>query len=153
MLSVSMLRYKALQVLFSSSWKMSPRSFRVDVHHHIFPPELISSKLEVNARIGWRTPPENLPWSPELSLNFMDSLAIDAAILSYPANVPSGPPGPETCARARELNSAAARICHDHPGRFRFFACLPDPRDTGGSCSPETMRSNVLERDFVFKAR
>ncbi|THH32880.1 hypothetical protein EUX98_g1286 [Antrodiella citrinella] len=100
---------------------------RIDVHHHIFPPSLLQAKLDASTKVGFRTPPENLPWTPELSITTMDALGIDTAILSYPAGIPNGPPGPGLCAKARELNVMAGKICEDYPRRFGFFACVPDP--------------------------
>ena len=111
-------------------------SRRIDIHHHIFTSSVTSFKLNANPGLGWRTPAENLPWSPERSLAFMDATGIDTAILSYPTSVFHGLPGPETCAKARELNATAARICKEHPGRFGFLAALPDPRDIVGGCIP-----------------
>lgn len=60
---------------------------KIDVHHHIFAPFLMSSKLKHNDEVGWRTPPENLPWSSEKSIALMDHLGIGAAVLSYPPGV------------------------------------------------------------------
>ncbi|KAH8105880.1 hypothetical protein BXZ70DRAFT_399246 [Cristinia sonorae] len=122
---------------------------RIDVHHHIFPSSLTQSKLNHNEHVGWRTPPQNLPWTPELSLSTMDALGIDTAVLSFPAGIPSGPPGPETCAKARELNIMASKICQDHPGRFGFFACLPDPRDTQGALEELIFALDHLHADGV----
>ncbi|TCD68185.1 hypothetical protein EIP91_011356 [Steccherinum ochraceum] len=127
--------------------KKLPR--RIDVHHHIFPPSLMQSKLEANDHVGWRTPPENLPWTPELSLDTMDALGIDTAVLSFPAGVLSGPPGPESCAQARELNIMASKICQDHPGRFGFFACLPDPTDELGALDELIFALDHLHADGV----
>lgn len=107
---------------------MSRKHRCIDVHHHIFPATL--RKAAQSESVGFRTPPENLPWSPEVSLEAMDALGVDMAVLSLPAGVPSGPIGPANRAAARELNVTAARICQKYPGRFAFFACLPIPSDT-----------------------
>ncbi|KAF8195812.1 hypothetical protein K438DRAFT_1968308 [Mycena galopus ATCC 62051] len=56
---------------------------RIDVHHHYFPANL--NKGKSNEKVGWRTPAENLPWNPNISLKFMDAASIDVAILSFPA--------------------------------------------------------------------
>ncbi|KAI0832382.1 hypothetical protein BC628DRAFT_1406861 [Trametes gibbosa] len=104
---------------------------RIDVHHHIFPPSI--GKAGLSAKVGWRTPPQNLPWTPELSLRAMDQLGVQIAVLSIPAGLPPGPAGEENRAAARQFNDYAAQICADHPGRFGFFACLPDMSDTQGA--------------------
>lgn len=64
------------------------RLLKIDVHHHIFASSMMSAKLEKNKEVGFRTPPENLPWSLAKSLVLMDDLGIAAAVLSYPAGVP-----------------------------------------------------------------
>ncbi|KAH9853507.1 hypothetical protein C2E23DRAFT_884685 [Lenzites betulinus] len=104
---------------------------RIDVHHHIFPPSI--GKAGMSAKVGWRTPPENLPWTPEVSLRAMDRLGVQTAVLSLPAGLPPGPAGEENRAAARQFNAYAAQICAEHPGRFGFFACLPDLSDTQGA--------------------
>ncbi|KAI0353627.1 amidohydrolase 2 [Trametes cingulata] len=60
----------------------------------------------------------------------MDQLGVKVAVLSIPAGLPAGPVGRANRAAAREFNDYAAKICSDHPERFRFFACLPNLCDT-----------------------
>ncbi|KAI0719589.1 hypothetical protein C8T65DRAFT_693227 [Cerioporus squamosus] len=67
-------------------------------------------------------PEENLPWSPEKSLKAMDELGIDVAVLSLPDGWPM----------ASEVNQRSADICQQYPGRFGFFASLPDLRNAEG---------------------
>lgn len=107
---------------------------RIDIHHHIFPPWLDKTKASEN--VGFKTPPENLPWTPEISLRAMARLGIDLAVLSYPAGMPGGPACAENRAAARRYNEYAARICADHPGRFAFFACTPNLFDSQGVQGP-----------------
>ncbi|KAI0771591.1 hypothetical protein BD413DRAFT_604359 [Trametes elegans] len=107
---------------------------RIDIHHHIFPASI--GKAGLSAKVGWVTPPENLPWSPEISLRAMDQLRVKTAVLSLPAGLPPGPVGQENRAAARRFNEYAAQICADHPGRFAFFACVPNLFDTEGELSP-----------------
>ena len=97
---------------------------RIDIHHHYFPDA--ASKEKLNSKIGWQTPPVCLPWSPEVSLNFMNECAIDTAILSLPAT----PEGNRHLARQR--NQELADICKTHPTRFGFFAMLPTLDDIDG---------------------
>ena len=59
----------------------------VDVHHHMFPPELVSAlSAGGTSRIGGE--PVAAWWSPERSLELMDRYGIAAAVLSVP--VPLG---------------------------------------------------------------
>ncbi|KZT20378.1 amidohydrolase 2 [Neolentinus lepideus HHB14362 ss-1] len=96
---------------------------RIDFHHHFFPSGL--NKAGCNAKVGWKTPPENLPWSPDVSLKAMNELGIRKAILSLPA-------GTYSRVQAREHNRYAASVCLACPDRFRFLATLPDLRDVEG---------------------
>ncbi|CCM03180.1 uncharacterized protein FIBRA_05302 [Fibroporia radiculosa] len=120
---------------------------RIDVHHHIFPNTL--RKAEQSKAVGFRTPPENLPWSPAVSLQAMDALGIDIAVLSLPAGVPCGPIGPENCQAARELNLLMAQVCEMHPGRFGFFACLPIPGDTNTALDELAFALDELHADGI----
>ncbi len=102
----------------------------IDIHHHFFPPDLDKNKASTS--VGWRTPKENLPWTPELSIKAMDTLGIKAAVLSFPAS-PSGEVSTENRALARRRNDYIAGICQKYPERFGFFASLPFLGDVQGS--------------------
>jgi predicted TIM-barrel fold metal-dependent hydrolase len=102
---------------------------RIDVHHHYFPSDL--KKEQSNVGVGWKTPPENLPWSPKISLQAMDAMKVDFAVLSFPA-ISSGCISEENRATARRRNKLAAGFCRDHPDRFSFFATLPFLEDIEG---------------------
>ncbi|GBE79706.1 Decarboxylase yanB [Sparassis crispa] len=108
---------------------------RVDVHHHFILDA--SDKAQRNAEVGFRTPAENLPWTPVVSLRAMDAMGIDFAILSLPPYLPGGDIGPQNRSAAREFNLLAARICKENPSRFGFFACLPKPNDSEGTAVSE----------------
>ncbi|KAI0034071.1 hypothetical protein K488DRAFT_77449 [Vararia minispora EC-137] len=98
---------------------------KIDVHHHYFPHDL--NKKVASAAVGFRTPPEHLPWTPQVSLNAMDALGVDLAILSVPANYAAAGAGSRE--KACAANEAMAAVCVAHPGRFAFWACLGDWRD------------------------
>jgi predicted TIM-barrel fold metal-dependent hydrolase len=102
----------------------------IDIHHHFFPPDL--DKAKVSASSGWQTPEENLPWTPDLSIRTMNSMGIQASILSFPA-FPSGEISPENRVLARSKNDYVASICRQHPSRFGFFATLPFLDDVQGT--------------------
>lgn len=103
----------------------------IDVHHHFFPTELAKIK-EINfAEIGFQSPKENFPWTPEVSLKFMDQTGIDTAILSLPA-LGSGTVSEENRALARERNMQMARFRDERPTRFGFFATMPFLQDVQG---------------------
>ncbi|QYS92608.1 Amidohydro-rel domain-containing protein [Trichoderma simmonsii] len=100
---------------------------KVDVHHHFIGPDFLEAwnTTAVSKRV--KLP----PWTPELSLAFMDNNGISQAVLS-----PALPPSfvcPDTTASAqlaRKMNEYAASICRQNPSRFVFVATLPDPRDS-----------------------
>jgi hypothetical protein len=102
---------------------MSSQSDRIDVHHHFFPPSLSRVKAAQSEAVGFRTPPENLPWNADLSLRAMDSLGIQLAILSLPAGLA------ESFDEAKRMNAQMHEIVLQHQGRFAFWGCLGDWRD------------------------
>ncbi|KAI0307149.1 hypothetical protein B0F90DRAFT_1909778 [Multifurca ochricompacta] len=98
----------------------------IDIHHHYFPPSLSAIKATQSQSVGFRTPPENLPWTVDSSLRAMDSLGIQLAILSVPAGVA------ETFDQAKGANELMYQIVQQHKNRFAFWACLGDWRDVKG---------------------
>lgn len=100
---------------------------RIDIHHHFFPPSLSSVKAAQSQAVGFRTPPENLPWNADLSLRAMDSLGIQLAVLSLPAGIA------ETFDEAKRVNMLMHEIVLRHENRFAFWGCLGDWRDTQGN--------------------
>ncbi|KAJ7507897.1 hypothetical protein B0H11DRAFT_1969189 [Mycena galericulata] len=119
---------------------------RIDVHHHFFPANL--NKAKSNEGAGWRTPAENLPWSPQLSLEFMDASMIDVAILSFPA-IAAGSVDQGNRDQARERNRAMADICAAHPRRFGFFATLPFLDDVEGVLTEIAYALDELHADGI----
>ncbi|TFK55950.1 amidohydrolase 2 [Heliocybe sulcata] len=113
---------------------------RIDFHHHFFPASL--NKARRNEKVGWKTPSENLPWSPAVSLNAMNELGIRKAILSLPA-------GTYSRVQAREYNRYAASVCLALPDRFRFLATLPDLRDVEGALDEITYALDDLGADGI----
>ncbi|KAJ7228588.1 hypothetical protein GGX14DRAFT_613713 [Mycena pura] len=118
----------------------------IDVHHHFFPSNL--NKASSNEKVGWRTPEENLPWTPELSLRYMDASGIDIAILSFPA-IASGSVGQENRDLARSRNRAMADLCRAHPHRFGFFATLPFLDDIEGALAEIAYALDELMADGI----
>ena len=99
---------------------------RIDVHHHILPPEYVA--LVGDARIGPLILSGKTPtWSAQMSIDAMERNGIATAITSISA------PGlwfgdvQSTRNLCRHCNEFAATIGRDHPGRFGMFASLPLP--------------------------
>jgi hypothetical protein len=100
---------------------------RIDIHHHFFPPSLSRIKAAHSQAVGFRTPPENLPWNMDLSLRAMDSLDIQLAVLSLPSGIA------ETFEEAKTLNAAMHEIVLQRWDKFAFWGCLGDWRDVQGN--------------------
>ena len=118
----------------------------IDVHHHYFPASL--QKHKASPAMGWRTPAENLPWTPEISIQSMDRMGVTTAILSLPA-LASGEISHENRALARERNVYASQICQNHPKRFGFFACLPYLDDVDGALAEIAYGLDELHADGI----
>ena len=105
---------------------MDTNNNRIDIHHHFFSSSLSRVKATQSQAVGFRTPPENLPWSADVSLRAMDSLGIRLAVLSLPAGIA------ETFDEAKNANKLMYEIVQQYPNRFAFWGCLGDWRDVKG---------------------
>ncbi|KAG6365903.1 hypothetical protein INS49_000079 [Diaporthe citri] len=97
---------------------------RIDVHHHFIPEAYIEAfHAGGGDASGWTLP----SWSPQASIDLMQSHQTSTAILSLTA------PGPmvlrtdlkAASALCREINECAASLCKERPTRFGFFSTLP----------------------------
>lgn len=119
---------------------------RIDVHHHIVPPIFRQTMLEKGIEKVAGAP---LPkWSPAQSIDIMDQIGTQTAIVSLSA------PGvyfgnvQEACTLAREVNEYSAQMRQDYPKRFGFFAVLPMPF-TAESCAEAIYALDVLKADGI----
>ncbi|KAF2008707.1 amidohydrolase family protein [Aaosphaeria arxii CBS 175.79] len=100
---------------------------RIDVHHHILPPQ-ITQLLQGNPAIpkGLKLP----QWTAEMSALFMEQNHIDAAIFSLPVPLSVlGKEGVEAAALCREVNGYMADLRVRDEKRFGYFAALPSLED------------------------
>ena len=98
---------------------------RVDLHHHVLPPDYVRALERVGAdRSGGAPLP---PWSVERALAVLDGQEIDAAVLSV--SEPGVFLGDLALARdlARRCNDELARLAAERPERFAALAVLPLP--------------------------
>ena len=94
---------------------------RIDVHHHIIPPDYIAGMQRIGKNTVGGTP---IPgWNIYNSIYVMDKNEISAAITSMPF-VYFGDL-PLTADFARRCNEFSARLVSDYPNRFGSFAVLP----------------------------
>jgi 6-methylsalicylate decarboxylase len=121
---------------------------RIDVHHHMLPPEY--AKL-TRDRILEITSGDTavLQWSPEVTLEQMEQFGVASSILSLP--VPGAwYHGKENSRKlARIANEYGARLSKDYPGRFGMFAAIPLP-DVDGSLAEIAYAFESLKADGVY---
>ncbi|KDQ64590.1 hypothetical protein JAAARDRAFT_64434 [Jaapia argillacea MUCL 33604] len=83
-----------------------------------------------------------MPWSPEVSLKSMDAIGTEKAILSLPM-------GSYSRVDARQYNELAVKYRQEYPGRFGFFATLPNLHDTEGALSEIAYSLDELKADGI----
>ena len=96
--------------------------FRIDVHHHLVPPEYVQ---RVHARARLQGP--LLGWTPQVSLDDMDEAAVQTALLSLTTPGVDFGDAQESRDLARACNEYAAGLMRQHPKRFGLFATMPLP--------------------------
>lgn len=116
---------------------------RVDIHHHLFPPEYRKALAAEGTTL--------FPWSLEQSIEAMDAGGVARAYLSLsPPGVWLGESADLQQGRrlSRLVNEYGARVARDHPGRFGLFAALPLP-DIDGSLLEIAYAFDTLRADGV----
>jgi predicted TIM-barrel fold metal-dependent hydrolase len=113
----------------------SANNWRIDVHHHVVPPEFADDSM-----------PIKIP-AIESQLQSMDSWRIQTAITSLTPRVVL-----KNLHRLREVargcNEFQAQMLREHPSRFGSFALLPLP-DVGGALEELTHALDILHLDGV----
>jgi 6-methylsalicylate decarboxylase len=99
-----------------------PKPHRIDVHHHICPPEWVSALKKSHLD----SPPVN-NWTPQRSLDDMDKAGIATSMTSPTLPAVGFLPADEAARVARASNEYARRLADQYPGRFGVFALLPMP--------------------------
>ncbi|UZJ56259.1 hypothetical protein CBS101457_005579 [Exobasidium rhododendri] len=102
---------------------------KIDVHHHYFP---ASTMKQWKGVTDWPMPKDFKMWTPEMSVEAMDRLGVQKAILS----------APNSSAYAHETNVEASKVVAGNPERFGFFATLP--------LGVESMEAVLEEIRFAF---
>lgn len=110
----------------------------IDVHHHIIP-ELYRNAL-ADCGVLSSAGKKIAAWTPEMSLEHMDSLGVRLGIcsISEPSLYPIAAREPSrVCFLARQLNEYMADLKRRFPGRFGAFAVLPLPDVEGSMAEAE----------------
>jgi len=125
---------------------MEKKAHRIDIHHHVLPPEYLKSLAKVNittaGNVGFPT------WEPRHSLEVMDRQGITTAITSISS--PGVYFGDRVFTRdlARICNDFSANLITKYPQRFGGFATLPLP-DIEASLIELEYALDILELDGV----
>lgn len=112
----------------------------IDVHSHIITPEFLSA-LESEGRLmdeGFPLP----KYDVESHLKWMDEAGVQTSVLTLAA------PQPASAYVVRQTNETAARIKHEHPGRFKFCAALPLP-DVDAAIREAVYALDTLKADGI----
>ncbi len=117
--------------------------FRVDVHHHFYPPAYL-------AGLGRHTtvPPISKNWTPQRSLDQMDQAGIQTAMLSVTAPGVWFGDAAEARDLARASNEYGASLVRDHKGRFGLYACIP-MQDVDGGLKEIAYALDTLHADGI----
>jgi predicted TIM-barrel fold metal-dependent hydrolase len=96
----------------------------IDVHAHYLPPSYVRALADVGV-----DRPDGFPhvprWSPEVALEAMARLGIDAAVLSISS--PGVAFAADRVGLARAVNEEGAEVLAAHPRRFALLVSLPLP--------------------------
>ena len=124
------------------------KPWRVDVHHHFYPPEYLKELVNPSSGGEGSAFPGVRDWTVVRTVEEMDRHGAATAIISL------SPPGcrmhdAEGNRRlARICNDYGARMARDHPGRFGLFGVLPLP-DVDGSLREIAYAFDALKADGI----
>jgi 6-methylsalicylate decarboxylase len=104
---------------------MNTNPRRIDVHHHILPPNFVSALNSLS--IPWTGGPEVPSWSLQQAHDMMGAMGIDAAVASPSPGVYWGGDTAFAVKLARETNEFVADVVRDDPEHFGGFATVPLP--------------------------
>ncbi|MGC3980348.1 MAG: amidohydrolase family protein [Steroidobacteraceae bacterium] len=129
----------AANLLYRTTWAQQARRQRIDVHHHILPPEYV--RLVGRTAIGAPAANKQAPlWTPADSINGMDQYGVASALTSISAPGIWSNDRSKAKRLARLCNVYAAQLMTDYPGRFGAFATLPLP----------DIKASLQELDYAF---
>jgi predicted TIM-barrel fold metal-dependent hydrolase len=123
----------------------STKPIRIDVHHHLTPPDYI---VELGPKGKNLLEAPTLSWTPARAIEEMDQGGVTLSITTI--TTPGLWFGDNDAARhlARGCNDYAAKLISDYPHRFGMFVNLPLP-DIDGSLKEIAYGLDVLKADGV----
>jgi len=98
---------------------------RIDVHHHLLPPQFLADLKRRGVHWTGGSPPAP-GWTPEVGIEMMQRNGIAFAMTSVVPQVDWGDQA-AAAACARMSNEYSARVVHDYPEHFGALATLPLP--------------------------
>jgi predicted TIM-barrel fold metal-dependent hydrolase len=99
-----------------------PAPFRIDVHHHLTPPDYITA-VHGKATV----PPPSANWTINKTLDDMDAAAVQTAMLSISTPGLWFGDAAASAKLARACNEYSAKLGLENKGRFGSFAAVPMP--------------------------
>jgi len=122
---------------------------RIDVHHHIVPPQYIAEepvqKWLMSQTVNRQT---ILEWTPAKAVEEMDKDGIATAVSSISVPGVWFDDAALGLRLARDWNEYGASLMRQYPGRFGLFATIPLP-DTEGSLKEIEYAFDVLKADGI----
>ncbi|HEY7160830.1 MAG TPA: amidohydrolase family protein [Acidobacteriota bacterium] len=127
---------------------MTTETKRIDVHHHILPPEYMANLAQRN--IDWTSTGHPPPaWNPSMARELMERYNISAAITSVCAELFWNDDIESAVKWGRHCNEYMARLVQDDPIHFGGFATLPLP-NTEAAIKEAVYALDVLKLDGVL---
>lgn len=123
--------------------------YRIDTHHHIFPPAFLAKERERVMQASPGLSPDVIDrWSPQAAIEDMDKNGVATAVVSI--STPGVWMGDVQEGRqlARVCNDYGAGLIKDHRGRFGMFAAIPLP-DVEGSLREIEYALDVLKLNGI----
>jgi len=133
---------------WSASAQSTARPNRIDVHHHIYPPEYLKVQRAGIIASSDADPTTFFSWTPSRAIEAMDQGGITIAFSSPPLPGVWVPNVAQSRRIVRIYNDGAAELAREYPARFGLFAALALP-DIEGSLREIDYAFTTLKADGI----